>query len=687
MAKPTYTVEQLTVAPRPSVAWRQVLVAGLALTALLGCLVWMGASDDYAFWAGFVLAVAGGQALVGYRNEERNQRAAQAHTAMQINLGFPVRILVTWSGRWIGEPRQIVLDYPPSERSDTIASQVTTAANGAWAPVNFTTSRGSSALAGKLPDKLGKTASGMSSALRKLRKSPPNRIVLWRSDGEEVEGQAKTPLERLQERIVDVAKQTFGEDCTVKDFKTDGDQVLDFVIQHRAGPKLVDDRVQVKVSEALSQMIPGRWRSTFDLITDTVSVHWRRPLPKMVIRPLDPGEHTDTMIPIGINEDGVVVYWDFAGQFAHFLLAGRTRTGKTVSLTGTLIECCRLGHRVYAIDPKRTEFLALRGWPNVQMVASKVEDQLALLLYLRDLMMERYRLIEEEGADEDDFEHVVVLIDEYKQFTSNVASWWRQHKVTGMPAQCPALDVVGDLLRMAAAARIHIVLGTQRPDADTVGGEVRDNFSARGSTGGLSPDGAKMMYDSEHIGVAIPKIQGRGTFAGTDGRPEQIQYFFTPNPRKAKKPEHIELLEALRPAHTSWERQVWEYPDEETTTEWLNENKSAKAGREWARVLNAELVPWTADASVMVEAELIVDSDDDADGYGPEVTVCPSSLVVGDLMLMDDGEAEGEWVTVTEVRPEGRDTVWVGWLGESDDGLIATNDDCPVFARHQVDQG
>ncbi len=561
-----------------------------------------------------------------------------------------------------------------------------TAADGAWAPVNFSTSKQSK----KQTTSVAKVSGGVSSALRKLRRPASNRIVLWSYSGDDGEAPAKTPLERLQERIVDVCAQTFGDDCTVRGFKVEGDQVLDFVVEHRAGPKLVDERVQFKVAEALSQMIPGRWRATFDLMTDTVSVHWRRPLPKMVRRPIDPGEHTETMIPIGINEDGEVVYWDFDGQFAHFLLAGRTRTGKTVSLTGTLMECCRLMHRVYAIDPKRTEFLAMRTWPNVQMVSSKVEDQLALLLYLRDLMMERYRLIEEEGYDESDFERVVVLIDEYKQFTSNVASWWRQNKVSGMPAQCPALDVVGDLLRMAAAARIHIVLGTQRPDAETVGGEVRDNFSARGSTGGLSPDGARMMYDSEHIGVAIPKVQGRGTFAGADGRPEQIQYFFTPNPRKAKKPEDLELLAALRPETTIWERQAFEYPDEVELAAWFEENKGVKASPGWARVLTARLVPWAQTAQAVLDEDPVVavDEDDESDGYGPEETICPSGLVAGDLMLMadDDGEEPGEWVTVTEVRPEGSDTVWIGWLGEADDGLIASNDDCPVRVRRALDE-
>ena len=87
-------------------------------------------------------------------------------------------------------------------------------------------------------------------------------------------------------------------------------------------------------------------------------------------------------------------------------------------------------------------------------------------------MNERYRMVEEEGAREVDFERVLVIIDEYRQFYANVKGWWASIKVTGMPAECPVFEWVGTLLRMAGACGIHVDLGTQRPDAEFLGGEA-----------------------------------------------------------------------------------------------------------------------------------------------------------------------------------------------------------------------
>ncbi|NYM22082.1 cell division protein FtsK, partial [Salmonella enterica subsp. enterica serovar Typhimurium] len=82
--------------------------------------------------------------------------------------------------------------------------------------------------------------------------------------------------------------------------------------------------------------------------------------------------------------------------------------------------------------PKRIEYLGLREWPNIEMVATTVPDQVALIHWLWSLMEDRYRRIEEEGARETDFTRVLVLIDEYRQFYGNAKNWWSTIKVSGM---------------------------------------------------------------------------------------------------------------------------------------------------------------------------------------------------------------------------------------------------------------
>ena len=83
----------------------------------------------------------------------------------------------------------------------------------------------------------------------------------------------------------------------------------------------------------------------------------------------------------------------------------------------------------------------------------------------------------------------------------------------------------------------------QRPDADWLGGEMRDNFRAHVSLGRLSPQGAVMMWDAGHIGVSLPKrIPGRATAMGGEDRPVEVQTYWTPDPRKVR----ADQLEDLR---------------------------------------------------------------------------------------------------------------------------------------------
>jgi len=281
----------------------------------------------------------------------------------------------------------------------------------------------------------------------------------------------------------------------------------------------------------------------------------------------------------------------------HLFLAGPSMipTHNTVSLIGDAIEMSRRGFRVLVLDPKRTEFLGLRDWPNVELVATRVPDQVALVHQIWLEMEDRYRRIEEDGADESDFDPILLIIDEYRQMHANVKAWWSGIKVTGMPSECPVFEEIGSLLRMAAACRIHVDLATQRPDAEFLKGETRDNFAARAAAGRLSPDGAQMMFDSQHVGVAIPlNVRGRGTMTGMDDRPREVQFLYTPDPRRARTPEDVALLDALRPSTTRWPRKVIELPPATEVTEALDGKKTSV---EWEQLLRSSLVPFDPTAA------------------------------------------------------------------------------------------
>lgn len=249
-------------------------------------------------------------------------------------------------------------------------------------------------------------------------------------------------------------------------------------------------------------------------------------------------------------------------------LAGRSLipTHNTVAVNGLLAGASNLGWPIRVCDPKRIEFLGMRDWPNVQIVATTVEEMVTTIHDSWQLMEKRYRLIEQGKASEDDFEPTVLVLDEYRDMVALVDDWWTSVIRPGvsaklkLPTKCPVYGWVGSLARKGRSARVHVVLGTQRPDAEFLGGEMRDNFRARLSLGRLSPQGAQMMWEAPFIGVAVPAVRGRGTAAaGPFGVPTEAQVYWTPDPRRATSPEDRELLAELRPAEVIHPRQevVW----------------------------------------------------------------------------------------------------------------------------------
>lgn len=77
-----------------------------------------------------------------------------------------------------------------------------------------------------------------------------------------------------------------------------------------------------------------------------------------------------------------------------------------------------------------------------------------------------------------------------------------------------------------------------------------DNFHARISLGALSPQGAQMMWEAPHVGVAVPMIKGRGTAISPDEQPVEFQAYWTPDPhpRKLRPGSSDEvLLQSVRP--------------------------------------------------------------------------------------------------------------------------------------------
>lgn len=488
-----------------------------------------------------------------------------------------------------------------------------------------------------------------------------------------------------------------------------GEQLLRVTVEHDLRVKVAMKAARMRIERIYSAMLPGRWRAKWDLEADTVVFELRPTLPTFIPHKADRLTPENTFqIPVAVDEDGNTVFWNLKGSGPHCMVVGKTGTGKTVCINGVAMEFARRGWRVWINDPKQIEFVGMRDWPNVQIVAMTVMEMVAMIKAGHDLMEERYSHIAA-GGDEGEFEPILMVLDEYRNFVRLVTSWWNEVKAaagrgSGLPSKCPVFDYVAAIAEKGRSAKVHILLGTQRPDAEFMTGGMRDNFDTRVSMGALSPQGAQMMWDSAYLGVAVPrKIRGRGTAINEAEEVAEIQVPWTPDPRRAErdaKPEDLQILQALRPkealhppleldlgyeADLDGDGEVNEWAQIEKS-EWRpvrpgatpNHPASAVATPAPVRTEPVDVAPWE-DADVDDEAAF-----DQFEGYGEEEVVRASKVSPGELVQVDD--QLDLWAVVTDVDEDLVDDsqLAIYWSTGEDEGCMSVSPTHSVPVRRMA---
>jgi len=537
--------------------------------------------------------------------------------------------------------------------------------------------------------------------------------------------------------------ELIGPTAKVTDAELEGDELRSITVSHQAGAKLAASGYRNRIERVVSTMLPGRWRAVWDLEGDSVRFEVRPTLPASVWLPPRTLEDTEDLlrnyrevkIPCAIDEDAREVLW-YPARAPMAMLTGGTGTGKTSMAHALLGQITQYGWPVWVLDAKRVEFLNFRTWPNVQIVAGSISQQVALVRRVWELMEYRYQLIEDGKATVNDFEPLVVFLDEFAEFRSNLFEWYAQIKVKGDPTKPPTLAEVASLARKARTARIHLVLSTQRPDAEFLSGEMRDNFGFRISMGRLSPQGAMMMWEHPAVGVSLPRAcTGRATATHDDGKPVEVQCYRFPDMDAEDGSEEHRLLESIRPAQDRWPRLVivppeaeedldgkgpipptfrdyaratWDLAENRPDLDPLSRDESEEAvdGRELSSTMASLGIsttdhrgPCSRPHLRIVEAAGGGGAVDDTDsayasrpdqgeldeyvGYAPPVICAARDLVVGDLIQVE--EDGGVWVVVDEAPEEdivAPGMTAVSWRGDGDEsGSISLSDDITINVR------
>lgn len=167
----------------------------------------------------------------------------------------------------------------------------------------------------------------------------------------------------------------------------------------------------------------------------------------------------------------------------HMLIGGSTGSGKTVLIKLLARQCIKKGASVYIIDPKKVDFSSFANMENCHLLNSGDlgEVEKLLLELLNECKSRQDECARHHGITDiqmynayvrDTYRRIIIVIDELAEILD---------KKRFPKAQHTRIDnIIGYLSTIACTGRafgVHLILGTQRPDATVVPGQIKDNIS------------------------------------------------------------------------------------------------------------------------------------------------------------------------------------------------------------------
>lgn len=201
----------------------------------------------------------------------------------------------------------------------------------------------------------------------------------------------------------------------------------------------------------------------------------------------------DLITLLGQKVDGQKIWMDLA-QNPHMIIAGTTGSGKSTLLHNIIANMINYNNCImYLVDPKNIEFHEYGQKLKRDINVSYTYDEAMFVLdSIISTMEERYEQMRD-GCSPSTFPYVLLIIDE----------------VADLIAQDRDELFYSKLCRLAQksrAARISIILSTQRPSVNIINGAIKANFPARIACRVASHVDSKVVLDS----TGAENLLGRG---------------------------------------------------------------------------------------------------------------------------------------------------------------------------------
>ena len=227
-------------------------------------------------------------------------------------------------------------------------------------------------------------------------------------------------------------------------------------------------------------------------------------------------------------------------RIPHILLGGSTGSGKSILLKMLLIQCVKKGAKVYIADFKGGVDFS-RVWEEYCTLIINEDALLEVLGQIVEELENRKTLLRNFGCSnideynkklESKLQRIVFACDEVAEILDKTG----QNK-DGKDRISSYENKLATIARQGRAFGIHLILATQRPDANILAGQIRNNIDYR-VCGRADNVLSQIILDNTSAADAIDKdAQGRfinaegtvfqgyffdeGTVFGTDAPPEQ----------------------------------------------------------------------------------------------------------------------------------------------------------------------
>ena len=211
---------------------------------------------------------------------------------------------------------------------------------------------------------------------------------------------------------------------------------------------------------------------------DRQSALFERYIQPQTLPPTDP-----VHIAIGVDLEGNLIEADLSDpNTCHFLVGGTTGSGKSEFLRSLLLSLLKRHSpehlQIALVDPKRVTFPEFEEIPWLrEPIVKDTEGAITLMDSLMDEMDQRYRRFEQsrcgdlsrynQKAGDPPLPRIVCIFDEYADFMAEKESRFAIEQS------------IKRLGAMARAAGIHLIIATQRPDAQVVTPLIRSNLPGR----------------------------------------------------------------------------------------------------------------------------------------------------------------------------------------------------------------